>query len=243
MERIDIWLVNNGYFDSRTKAARAVKEGKVKIDGAQVSKSTLVETDNQQITVENQEGYVSVGAEKLKLVIEHFQIDINGKICLDVGSSTGGFTDYLLQNEVYEVTCVDVGTNQLHPKLRASNKVVLFENTDIRNFYPDDAPHATYEIIVTDVSFISLSKVLDAILKFCAAGTQLFFLIKPQFEIGKEMIHKKGIIKNKQQQQEALDRICALLERNGCKVQGTVSTEPLIVERKNIEYMLYAIYG
>ena len=196
--RIDQELVKRGLCESRTEAQELIAEGYVTVSGSIVKKQTKQVTDVDTLVVSARRRFVSRGGEKLLGVLrdvfgsdEVIHEKLHNKQALDIGSSTGGFTDCLLQYGVNHVHAVDVGTSQLHQKLRDSSKVSLFENTDIRNFKTT----TSYDIVVADVSFISLSVVVTTILSYGVSGTKFLLLVKPQFEVGKGNT-KKGIVKD-----------------------------------------------
>ena len=205
--RLDQELVTRSLSESRTEAQELIALGYVTVNGSIVSKQTKQVTSTDVLVVSARRRFVSRGGEKLLGVLrEVFGIDeqITGayttKSALDIGSSTGGFTDCLLQYGVSHIDAVDVGTSQLHEKLRKDIRVTLFENTDIRNY----EPNKEYDIVVVDLSFISLTSILNTILSFGKNGTQFFILIKPQFEVGKGNT-KKGIVKDKALVQKLLN--------------------------------------
>lgn len=229
--RLDQALVARGLCDSRTEAQELIKLGFVFVNTIVCNKQTSRVSDGDDIVVTKKRQYVSRGGEKLRGVLE----DVFGseqaardfcsaKIALDIGSSTGGFTDYVLQAGVAHVDCVDVGTEQLHPRLRNDARVSLFERTDIREF---KAKHV-YDIIVADLSFIALRDVFDSIISCGVQGrTYYILLIKPQFEVGKGNT-KKGIVKDELQVSRILDEYRTLAMTHGlfdarifpCHIQG-----------------------
>src|SRR3989338_3741355 len=191
-QRLDIELTKRGLVTSRSQAESWIKLGKVLVDGKIANKSGVFVREDSQISVTSDERYVGRAGLKLASVAKLLKLDFRGKKVLDVGSSTGGFTDYSLQNGAAKVYAVDVGTDQLHPSLRKHPKIELNEKTDIRDFYLDDKP----DIVVMDVSFISLREILPHIAKeLSGADTQIVAMLKPQFEAGREQVNK-GVIKN-----------------------------------------------
>jgi len=192
--RLDVELNARGLVSSRSQAESWIKLGKVMVDGKIVTKSGHFVTDATQIKLMATEQYVSRAGLKLASVAGLLKLQFNDKIILDVGSSTGGFTDYALQNGAKKVYAVDVGTEQLHPSLRSNQKIELHEKTDIRDFTLD--PENRPDIVVIDVSFISLREILPHIAaNLTAKHTQIAAMVKPQFEAGKYQTNK-GIIKN-----------------------------------------------
>lgn len=189
--RLDQKLVQLGLFRTRSQAENYIKLGYVLVDGKQVLKPGLFISNNSVIKLSKSEKYISRAGLKLEAANKVFKIDFKGKTVLDVGSSTGGFTDYALQNGAKKVIAVDVGTDQLHPSLRGNKKIELHEKTDIRDYFPQILP----EIILADLSFISLRLVLPHLAKISSKDSQILVLLKPQFEASREQINR-GVIKN-----------------------------------------------
>lgn len=190
--RLDRVLVERKLTSSRSQAESWIKLGKVTVDGRVVSKPGHFVGENSAIKLLAEVQYVSRAGLKLASVADIFNLDFRGKIVLDVGSSTGGFTDFAIRHGAKKVYAVDVGTDQLHPSLRNNDHILLFEKTDIRDFYMKVVP----DIIVMDVSFISLREILPHIYNYIAGpDTQVVSMVKPQFEAGKDQTNK-GVIKN-----------------------------------------------
>jgi 23S rRNA (cytidine1920-2'-O)/16S rRNA (cytidine1409-2'-O)-methyltransferase len=189
--RLDIELARRGLVATRSQAESYIRLGKVKVNGKILNKSSILVDDSDELEVVQDVQYVSRAALKLASATDKLALDFKNKIVLDVGSSTGGFTDYALQHGAKKVIAVDVGTEQLHPSLRTNPKVELHEKTDIRDFAPAQKP----DIVLIDVSFISLRQVLPAVAKMSDKNTQVVAMLKPQFEAGEKDINK-GIIKN-----------------------------------------------
>jgi len=184
--RLDEFLVKAGFVESRNKAKELIKNKKVKVEGKVATKPSL-NVDNPEIEI-LEKVYVSRAAWKLKNYLEKYNISFENKSVIDVGSSTGGFSEVALEKGAKKVVCVDVGDNQLHPKIRQNPKVEVFENTDIRDFEYKDK----FDILVSDVSFISLLKIFD---KLNELSDKMILLFKPQFEVGKEAKRdKKGVV-------------------------------------------------
>ena len=177
--RLDSYLVEKDFFESRNRAAVAIKSGLVSIDGKVVKKPSFKVTKSASVEVKASKFYVSRAAKKLEEYLKEFVLPIEGARCLDIGSSTGGFTQILLENGAKSVDCVDVGKEQLHASLRGNSKVSVFEETDIRDFKA-----LPYDLIVSDVSFISLLKIVDSVDSLCNENTTISLLFKPQFEVG-----------------------------------------------------------
>lgn len=191
-QRLDAYLANKKIVPNRSQAESAIRLGTVTINGKVVTKPGTFVGEKDDIKLHESERYVSRAGLKLASVAELLKLDFRGKTVLDVGSSTGGFTDYSLQHGASKVYAVDVGTEQLHPSLRGDERIELHEKTDIRDFYLDTAP----DIIVMDVSFISLREILPHIAKELSNHhTQVVAMLKPQFEAGRNQVNK-GVIKN-----------------------------------------------
>lgn len=189
--RLDHLLVENGLTESRSQAENYIRLGKVIVDGVKQRKPGFFVNKDSDIKILQNTQYVSRAGLKLESVAKILKLDFRNKIVLDVGSSTGGFSDYVLQNGARKVIAVDVGTNQLHPKLRLNSKIELHEKTDIRNFKTKDL----IDIVVIDVSFISLRDILPSVVNLISKNTQIVAMVKPQFEAGKNNTIR-GVVKN-----------------------------------------------
>ena len=190
--RLDLYLVNNFDLQSRNKASELIKSKKIKIDGVIITKPSFNVEDNQKVEILEDEFYVSRAAYKLKYFLNEINLDLKNTITLDIGSSTGGFTQILLENEVKKVICVDVGSNQLHEKIKQNPKIEFYENTDIRDFKSNEK----FDLVTCDVSFISIHNIIDAI-NFLASD-KIIILFKPQFEVGNNVKrNKKGVVLDK----------------------------------------------
>jgi 23S rRNA (cytidine1920-2'-O)/16S rRNA (cytidine1409-2'-O)-methyltransferase len=190
--RLDKYLVEEGYFESRNRANDAIKAGKVKVDG-KVAKASAKIDEKSSVEVEDEKFYVSRAARKLENFLLEHPIQFKGKRALDIGSSTGGFAQVVLENNVATLSCVDVGKDQLHISLRDHEKLSLHEGTDIREFKSDDA----FELITCDVSFISILQITDDIDRLAGDGTDIVILYKPQFEVGKEVKRdSRGVVQD-----------------------------------------------
>lgn len=198
-QRLDIELAKRKVTASRSQAESWIKLGKVIVDGKVVKKPGHFVSDQSVISLETSEQFVSRAGLKLASVAKLLNLDFRDAVVLDVGSSTGGFTDYALQNGASKVFAVDVGTDQLHPSLKGHPKISLHEKTDIRDFVPDTIPN----IVVMDVSFISLREILPHIARISEPKTQIVAMVKPQFEAGRHQINK-GVIKNDAVRREIL---------------------------------------
>ncbi|WP_407165831.1 TlyA family RNA methyltransferase [Bradyrhizobium sp. ORS 111] len=213
-KRVDVLLVERGLFESRARARAAIDAGLVTAGGKHVAKASEIVAPDAELSAEPAHPYVSRGGVKLAGALEHYPIDVEGHVCLDVGASTGGFTEVLLANGASLVFAVDVGRGQLHPSLQGHPKIVSMEETDIRSFEGKRLP-ARPDIVVIDVSFISLKAVLPVALALAAAPMHLLALIKPQFEAARKH-SKRGIIRNAMVHQEICDDIAAFAASLGC---------------------------
>jgi 23S rRNA (cytidine1920-2'-O)/16S rRNA (cytidine1409-2'-O)-methyltransferase len=189
--RLDQTLVSNGLTSTRSQAESYIKLGFVNVKGKKITKPGFLVNDEDSIKLTVDEQYVSRAALKLASAAKKLSLDFRNKVVLDVGSSTGGFTQYALKNGAKKVIAIEVGTNQLHPDLQGEPKIELHEKTDIRNFNTDEI----IDIVLADVSFISLREVLPAIANLSNKNTQIAVMLKPQFEAGANQINK-GVIKN-----------------------------------------------
>jgi 23S rRNA (cytidine1920-2'-O)/16S rRNA (cytidine1409-2'-O)-methyltransferase len=235
--RADQLLVARGLFESRAKAQAAIEAGNVSAGGEAVRKVSQMIAEDAEIAATPAHPYVSRGALKLEAALDHFKVNPNGKICLDVGASTGGFTEVLLTRGATKVYAVDTGTGQLHPRIKNDPRVVSLEQTDIRKLdeaaIPDDA-----RLIVIDVSFISLELVLPQALQYAAPHAELIALIKPQFEAGREHV-KKGIVRDAEVHMAVCQRVELLVGRQGWRLRGTIPS-PILGGDGNTEFLLHA---
>ena len=184
--------IEEGYFESRNRANDAIKAGKVKVDG-KVAKASAKIDENSSVDVEDEKFYVSRAARKLENFLAEHPIDLQGKKALDIGSSTGGFAQIVLENAVATLSCVDVGKDQLHVSLRSNEKLSLHEEADVREFQRDNA----FELITCDVSFISILQITDDIDRLSQNDTDIVILYKPQFEVGKDVKRdSKGVVQD-----------------------------------------------
>jgi 23S rRNA (cytidine1920-2'-O)/16S rRNA (cytidine1409-2'-O)-methyltransferase len=190
--RLDKYLVDEGYYESRNRANDAIKAGLVLVDGKKPKASAKVD-ENTVVEVQDSKFYVSRAARKLENFLAEHTVDIKDKRALDIGSSTGGFAQIVLENGVATLDCVDVGTDQLHISLRENEKLTLHEETDIRAYENDVA----FEVITCDVSFISISQITNDIDRLAGKGTDIVILYKPQFEVGKDVKRdSKGVVQD-----------------------------------------------
>ncbi len=216
--RLDVYLAENGYFESRSKAQSAIKEGAVLIDGKPALKHSMDISGSEDIQILKKDRFVSRAGEKLAHAIDAFGVSPKGMTAVDIGASTGGFTDCLLQNGAEFVYAIDVGTAQLSEKLRNDGRVAVMENFNARNASRDDFDKEI-DVIVMDVSFISQTLIYPACADILSEGKRMITLIKPQFEAGKQNVGKGGIVKDRDGKiiKEILNRIDLEAEKNGFK--------------------------
>lgn len=207
--RLDHLMVRQGLVPTRSQAESYIRMGQVRVDGKTVSKPGYFVNEHATVSFGAKDLYVSRAALKLASVTDVLGIDFKGKVILDVGSSTGGFTDFALQHGAVKSIAVDVGTDQLHPRLRADERVELHEKTDIRNFVSDEKA----DIAVIDVSFISTTLVLGSVAKLVKKNGAIVAMLKPQFEAGKDQLNK-GVVKNSAQRRDILRNFEAWCRQN-----------------------------
>jgi 23S rRNA (cytidine1920-2'-O)/16S rRNA (cytidine1409-2'-O)-methyltransferase len=239
-KRADILLVERGLFESRARARAAIEAGLVTGNGKTVLKPSETIAADAVLQAEPAHPFVSRGGVKLSGALERYPIDVDNHVCLDVGASTGGFTEVLLANGADLVFSIDVGRDQLHPSLRSHPKVVSMEQTDIRDFEGKRLPRRP-DIVVIDVSFISLKAVLPVALSLAASPMHLLALIKPQFEAARKH-SKRGIIRSASVHQEVCDDIAAFAASLGCS-DIKVFPSPISGGDGNIEFFIGARRG
>ncbi|OLD32536.1 MAG: TlyA family rRNA (cytidine-2'-O)-methyltransferase [Candidatus Rokubacteria bacterium 13_1_20CM_2_68_19] len=235
--RIDRMIVERGLVDSREKATKLIMAGDVFVDGERVDKAGALISPEAEVELRGRSPYVSRGGEKLTHALDHFNINVVGKMCIDVGASTGGFTDCLLQRGASRVYAVDVGTGQLDARLRRDPRVVVMEQTNARTLDPrifGDQP----TLAVVDVSFISLEKVLPAVFNVLAPRGEAVALIKPQFEVGKDLVGKGGVVREPALHRQVVARLARYVVLRGWHIFG-VSASPLRGPKGNREFFLH----
>jgi len=238
--RLDELLVVNGLVDTRSRAKALILAGKVKLGTERLDKPGRSLPIDSPVAVESPPRFVSRGGEKLEGFLDQFEIQVEGLPILDVGASTGGFTDCCLQRGALSATCVDVGRAQMHNKLIQDARVTNIEKTNARHLKPGDLPRTDYPIIVTDLSFISLTKVLPAMWQFMAPGGRLIALVKPQFEAQKHEVDAgKGIIRDTAIHDRVFANIqaFALKELPGAQLIGTMDS-PIKGTDGNREFLM-----
>lgn len=237
-KRLDVLLVEKGLACSREKAKAIIMSGIVFVDGQREDKAGSTFDETKEIVLKGKTlKYVSRGGLKLEKAMKNFDISLDGKICMDVGASTGGFTDCMLQNGAVKVYSVDVGHGQLDWKLRNDDRVVCMERTNMRYVTEEDIDEPA-QFVSIDVSFISLTKILPAVYRVLEDGGQVVALIKPQFEAGREKVGKKGVVRDKKVHEEVIEKICSFAASNGFELLH-LDYSPIKGPEGNIEYLLH----
>ena len=235
--RLDKYLTDNNFFSSREKAQTAIKHETVMVDGRIVTKASMEITDAMTVEViDIFNKFVSMGGLKLEKAVKDFGLDFSGKSVLDIGASTGGFTDCALQCGAAMVTAVDVGTDQLVESLRNDPRVHSIENKDFRELTPEEVQNQQFDFIVSDVSFISLTYIIPYVDPFLKPDGQMMFLIKPQFEAGPSFLNKSGIVTDEKGYKTAIQKVvsCALNHRYYLQ---KLSISTLFEKQKNVEFL------
>lgn len=242
-ERLDKYLTDLGYFDSKSKAASAILAGHVKINDEYITKAGFQINPSKEYDIQVKSmPYVSRGGFKLKKALDTFPVKVNGRICLDAGASTGGFTDCLLQNGAKFVYAADVGYGQLDWKIRSDKRVKAIERTNLKicsfdDIYSENEPVA--DLLVSDLSFISLTKVLENLKKLLSPDFhEMICLIKPQFEAGKEKVEKGGVVKDKKVHTEVIENVINFAKNLGYTING-LTFSSIKGPSGNIEYLVW----
>ena len=239
-ERLDVLLVQRGMAASREKAKAMIMAGEILVDGEREDKAGSMFPDTVTITQKGRPlPYVSRGGLKLEKAMTHFGLDLTGKICMDVGASTGGFTDCMLQNGAVKVYAVDVGHGQLDWKLRNDERVVCMERTNIRYVTPEDIQEPV-QFVSIDVSFISLTKVLLPVRNLMEEGAEMTALIKPQFEAGREKVGKKGVVRDPAVHLEVIQTVISYAKSISFGVRH-LEFSPIKGPEGNIEYLVHLV--
>ena len=242
-QRLDMYLVDQGLCDSRQQAQRCIRAGEVKVNDAVIDKPGTPIKEDAVVVLKQKSPYVSRGGEKLAKAIAEFGVDVADRICIDGGISTGGFTDCLLQNGAKQVYGIDVGYGQVAWKIRQDPRVMLRERTNLRHLtseelFEKNAQRPTLGVI--DVSFISLTKVLPAFWNLMTGVRECVLLIKPQFEVGREKIGKKGVVRDSKDHAEAIWQVYVAAQQLGWHAKG-LTWSPIRGPAGNIEYLLWLI--
>lgn len=239
-ERLDVLLVQRGMAASREKAKAMIMAGEILVDGEREDKAGSMFPDTVTITQKGRPlPYVSRGGLKLEKAMTHFGLELTGKICMDVGASTGGFTDCMLQNGAVKVYAVDVGHGQLDWKLRNDERVVCMERTNIRYVTPEDIQEPV-QFVSIDVSFISLTKVLLPVRNLMEEGAEMTALIKPQFEAGREKVGKKGVVRDPSIHLEVIQTVISYAKSISFGVRH-LEFSPIKGPEGNIEYLVHLV--
>ena len=236
-ERIDVALVARGLCDSREKAARLLLAGAVTVDGKRVDKPGTLVAPGADLQLTAKQKFVSRGGDKLAHALEAFVVSPKGRVCIDVGASTGGFTHCLLEGGATRVYAVDVGQGQLDASLRADGRVVVMEKTNARQLAPDAFPDHP-QLAAVDVSFISVEKVIPSVFNVLTSEGELVVLIKPQFEIGKGLVGKGGVVRDASHHKTVISRVARFSVLHGWHVRG-VTPSPLKGPKGNREFFLH----
>lgn len=237
-ERLDILLVEKGIFTSRERAKTNIMAGLIFVDGQRVDKAGEKISVDADIMFKGEDiPYVSRGGLKLEKAIKEFGIDLTDNVCMDIGASTGGFTDCMLQNNASKVFSVDVGYGQFAWKLRTDDRVVCMERTNIRYVKPEDIGE-NLDFASIDVSFISLRTIMPAVKELLKSSGEVVALIKPQFEAGKDKVGKKGVVRDKEVHKDVINNIINYLINNEFSIIG-LSYSPIKGPEGNREYLVY----
>ena len=241
--RLDTELVRRGLVSSRDRAQEAVVSGRVTVNGAVAQKSARLVLPGDALELSGSPArYVSRGGEKLEGALVAFRLEVSGLRCCDVGASTGGFTDCLLQAGAAEVVAIDVGRAQMHERLVVDSRVTLYERTDVRDVEAT-AVGAPFNLVTADVSFISLTSVMDHLAELAAQGAPVVVLVKPQFEVGRQEASKgRGVIRNPELWQAALDRVLEAAITTSLAPQAAIPS-PLKGAQGNVEFFLHLKKG
>ncbi len=236
-KRLDLLLVERGLAESRSRAQWLIREGRVLVAGRVALRASEAVPKDAPLRVDETLPYVSRGGLKLAHALDTFGVAVAGLTALDVGASSGGFTDCLLQRGAQKIYAVDVGHDQLHPRLRSDPRVTSLEGSDIRELQrlPGGVPA---DLAVVDVSFISLRLVLPAVLSLLHSGGEIIALIKPQFESGPQAVNRRGIVRDKEDRQRAVQEVLSVARDLGLEVAG-LCPAPQSTPRGNIEYLAY----
>ncbi len=238
--RLDRLLVERALAKSRERAQAMIFAGQILVNGQKIDKAgTLVSRDSEIRILGEVLPYVSRGGLKLEKALQEFRVSVEGKTAMDVGASTGGFTDCLLQHGCAKIYAVDVGYGQIAWKLRQDPRVVVIERTNIREMDPSSIPEPV-DLAVIDVSFISLEKAIPPTLRFLKPDAEIIALIKPQFEVGKEAVGKGGIVRDEAARNAAVKKVEGFISELGFEVKGIIPS-PVAGQDGNVEFLIYAV--
>ena len=233
---MDNLLLAKGLAETQAKAQALIISGKVLVDGLAVTKPGTPVDAGKEISIKKESPYVSRGGLKLESVFSKFDISLSGKLCMDVGASTGGFTDFMLQNGASKVYAVDVGKNLLHEKLKKDPRVVNIEETNFR-YFSDESLKQHIEFVTIDVSFISLDKILPVAAQYLKAGGEMLAMVKPQFEAAPEEL-KKGVVRDETVRIRTIEKIKGFCKNQGLEILGEADSE-IKGPEGNVEHFLW----
>ncbi len=237
--RLDQLMVAQGLADNRTRAAASIMAGRVRIDGQVVTKAGVRYPADTVLTCDSPPPYVSRGGFKLAGALDTFGLDVTGLKALDAGASTGGFTDCLLQRGAAHVVAADVGYGQLDSRLANDQRVTVMDRTNVRHLTPGDMPHPM-QLIVGDLSFISLTCVLPALQSLLADAGHMVLLVKPQFEVGRARVGKGGIVRDEAARQDAIQQVTSAAEAEGLTLLE-MTTSSITGAKGNVEYLIHLV--
>ncbi|MCF7848026.1 MAG: TlyA family RNA methyltransferase [Kiritimatiellales bacterium] len=236
--RLDQLLVQRNLTESREQAQRLIRAGMVRVNNQPADKPGHQHPADAELSIKQKEKYVSRGGLKIEGAHKQFGFVLQGAVCLDIGSSTGGFTDFMLQHGAAKVYAIDCGTNQLHYKLREDERVVVMENTNARHLTQSDIPEQA-DFCSIDTSFISLTKILPPLKNLVKPGGHIISLIKPQFEAGKDQVGKGGVVRDPEIHREVIEKVRKFgTEKLGFKWLG-LCTSPITGPAGNVEFLAY----
>ncbi|MCC6543520.1 MAG: TlyA family RNA methyltransferase [Nitrospirae bacterium] len=234
--RLDLLLVNRGLAESRQKALGIILSGNVFVDGSLIDKAGALCSEGAEINIKYQMPYVSRGGIKLEGAVRHFHLQLDGMTAMDIGASTGGFTDCLLQNGVRKVYAIDVGYGQLHWKLRGDPRIANLEKTHILRLDWKTIIDVI-DIVTIDVSFISLRNILSSLQEHLSPASLIIALIKPQFEVGKGEVGKGGVVRDTAKIESTVNNVIGFAEETGFRIRGTIPS-PILGQKGNREYLV-----
>lgn len=240
-ERVDKLLFEKKLVRSRSEAQILILAGKVKVNGTKIGKPSIEVSTDSSLEIDKSEKFVSRGAYKLLKALDYFKINVEGKICADIGSSTGGFTEILLKRGAERVYAVDVGIGQLDIKLRNNNRVILLEGINARYLTKKDIPE-TIDLSTIDVSFITVEKIIPQVKEIGGENLEVIVLLKPQFEVGKNFVGRKGIVRNREYIKDMIFKKFDFFYKVGLPPNG-LTFSPIKGTKGNIEYLVYLKRG
>lgn len=241
-KRLDKYLVDAGMAASRTRAQALIQGGKVKMNGVVITSPAAPCSEDFNVELIGEDHpWVGRGGIKLDHGLDFFRVHVEDRVAIDIGASTGGFTDVLIQRGARQVYAVDLGSGQLDQKLRNDGRVIVMENTDCRTLTPAQFS-IPFDLIVSDVSFMSLTKALEKVVDIARYGTELIALIKPQFEVGPEKLNKKGLVRDQESIQKSCDDVSAWLEGKKWTVKKIIDS-PITSSAGNKEFLVFAYKG